>query len=171
MSDTSNHVSKQRWIDLYGGQEMLDAEGFDVVPCIDCADPACRGWRVVNKYPPSDDAVIAALLNACKVVTAFLDKLESSRDLMDRALAHIRRQVHAPLMAALEPAIKLAGQQQTTPASDTPGFPGYRMDKQNETAPLDSTRNRRFPRVGGSPRFVGVVVGGYRALRNRRDCG
>jgi hypothetical protein len=39
-------VSKERWIEMYGGQRLLDREGFVVVPCERCDDPICHGWRV-----------------------------------------------------------------------------------------------------------------------------
>lgn len=43
-------LPKDEWIALYGGQAVLDAEGFDVVPCgTDCEDSVCHGWRVVRK--------------------------------------------------------------------------------------------------------------------------
>lgn len=43
-------ISKERWIVMYGGQELLDAEGFQVVPCgANCDDSICHGWRVVPK--------------------------------------------------------------------------------------------------------------------------
>jgi hypothetical protein len=47
------------------------------------------------------------LLAACRVVKEFLDSLEAATDSADR-LAAIRREVHAPLRAALEPAIAKA---------------------------------------------------------------
>jgi hypothetical protein len=60
----------------------------------------------------ADALLIAAapnLLTACMIVKAFLDRLEDSAyDPMDMALANMRRQVHAPLRAALEPAIAKA---------------------------------------------------------------
>lgn len=58
----------------------------------------------------TNGAVIAAapeLLEACKVVKAFLDKLEDGTDKND-PLAAIRKRIHAPLRAALEPAIAKA---------------------------------------------------------------
>lgn len=39
-------LTKARWIEGYGGQDLLDREGFEVVPCIDCDDAICHGWRV-----------------------------------------------------------------------------------------------------------------------------
>ena len=42
-------IPKRRWIELYGGQELLDREGFEVVPCTECEDAACKGWRVRRK--------------------------------------------------------------------------------------------------------------------------
>jgi len=43
-------LSKAEWIEKYGGQKVLDAEGFEVVPCgEDCADSVCHGWKVVSK--------------------------------------------------------------------------------------------------------------------------
>lgn len=40
-------LTKQQWIEAYGGQELLDSENLEVVPC-DC-DDLCKGWRVVRK--------------------------------------------------------------------------------------------------------------------------
>lgn len=41
-------LSKLRWIEMYGGEELLERDGFDVVPCVNCDDPICHGWRVVK---------------------------------------------------------------------------------------------------------------------------
>jgi hypothetical protein len=49
-------------------------------------------------------AAASELLEACKVVVAFLDRLEYG----DESLLRIRQRVHAPLRAALEPAIAKA---------------------------------------------------------------
>ena len=42
-------LTKEEWIRCYGGQELLDREGFDVVPCTNCDDGICHGWRVVPR--------------------------------------------------------------------------------------------------------------------------
>jgi hypothetical protein len=42
-------MPKHEWIEMYGGQALLDAEGFDVVRCWRCDDPICHGWRVVRR--------------------------------------------------------------------------------------------------------------------------
>jgi hypothetical protein len=42
-------LTKRQWIERYGGQELLDREGFDVVPCEQCDDSVCHGWRVVPR--------------------------------------------------------------------------------------------------------------------------
>lgn len=44
-------IHRQIWIQRYGGQELLDREGFDVVPCDPrtCDDTICHGWRVKPK--------------------------------------------------------------------------------------------------------------------------
>lgn len=39
-------ISKAEWIARYGGQALLDQEGFEVIPCNHCQDPICHGWRV-----------------------------------------------------------------------------------------------------------------------------
>ncbi len=44
----SFRIPKLRWIELYGGEELLDQEGFDVVPC-ECDDPYCQGWKVAKR--------------------------------------------------------------------------------------------------------------------------
>jgi hypothetical protein len=49
------------------------------------------------------------LLKACQVVTAFLDRLDvSASNLFDETLYNLRKQIHAPLRAALDPAIAKA---------------------------------------------------------------
>lgn len=47
------------------------------------------------------------LLEACKTVLAFLDNLEANTD-SDDPLSDLRRRIHAPLRAKLEPAIASA---------------------------------------------------------------
>lgn len=42
-------ITKDEWKQLYGGQMLLDAEGFDVVACYDCDDSICHGWRVIPR--------------------------------------------------------------------------------------------------------------------------
>ncbi len=49
-------------------------------------------------------AAAPELLEACRAVLAFLDKLENGND----GLAHLRAAVHAPLRAKLQPAIAKA---------------------------------------------------------------
>lgn len=36
---------------MYGGQDLLAADGFDVVLCR-CPDLACKGWQVRRKPQP-----------------------------------------------------------------------------------------------------------------------
>lgn len=43
------HLTKQQWIERYGGQLLLDSEGFIVVPCDNCDDKICHGWKVIKK--------------------------------------------------------------------------------------------------------------------------
>jgi hypothetical protein len=52
-------VSKLEWIEMYGGQAVLDREGFEVVPCdpTKCSDHICHGWRVQRKAAPSAPGV------------------------------------------------------------------------------------------------------------------
>ena len=50
-------------------------------------------------------AAAPELLEACRIVLTYLDSLE---DKADHSLAQLRRQFHAPLRAALEPAIAKA---------------------------------------------------------------
>ena len=47
-------LTKQQWIERYGGKQLLDAEGFDVVPCDPetCDDKICHGWRVQRNPSP-----------------------------------------------------------------------------------------------------------------------
>jgi len=42
-------LTKTQWIEKYGGQALLDAEGFDVVPCLGCDDSICHEWQVIKK--------------------------------------------------------------------------------------------------------------------------
>lgn len=49
MTDEVMRLSKQQWIEKYGGQQLLDREGFEVVPCVGCKDSICHGWRVQAK--------------------------------------------------------------------------------------------------------------------------
>ena len=39
-------LTKEEWVARYGGQALLDREGLEVVPCLDCRDSICHGWRV-----------------------------------------------------------------------------------------------------------------------------
>ncbi len=43
-----NWLPKWKWIEMYGGQALLDKEGFEVIPCDPkkCDDSVCHGWRV-----------------------------------------------------------------------------------------------------------------------------
>lgn len=42
-------LSRDQWIEKYGGVHQLRIEGFDVVPCNPntCSDTVCNGWRTV----------------------------------------------------------------------------------------------------------------------------
>lgn len=42
-------TTKGQWIKMYGGQELLDLEGVEVVLCTSCDDVICNGWRVQKK--------------------------------------------------------------------------------------------------------------------------
>lgn len=56
-------LTKAQWIEQYGGQAVLDREGFDVVPCVDCGDSICHGWRVVRReaaHPTAAEVIAAA---------------------------------------------------------------------------------------------------------------
>jgi hypothetical protein len=41
-------LTKEQWIKRYGGLSQLRAERMTVVPCVDCTDSVCHGWKVVN---------------------------------------------------------------------------------------------------------------------------
>lgn len=47
-------ITKAAWIIRYGGQSLLDAEGFEVVPCENCTDTICHGWKVQRKQAPRE---------------------------------------------------------------------------------------------------------------------
>lgn len=44
-------LTKKQWIEMYGGQAAIEEAGVVVVPCVDCDDPICHGWRVEVKRP------------------------------------------------------------------------------------------------------------------------
>lgn len=48
-AEPMNKLSKEAWIQRYGGQARLNEEGFDVVPCVQCGDSICHGWQVVPR--------------------------------------------------------------------------------------------------------------------------
>jgi hypothetical protein len=54
-------LTKQQWIEHYGGQALLDREGFEVIRCHpeDCEDPVCHGWRVRRKLAARSDGTAA----------------------------------------------------------------------------------------------------------------
>jgi hypothetical protein len=54
----ASKVTKERWIEMYGGQAVLDREGFDVVPCVDCKDSVCHGWMVKLKTDITREASV-----------------------------------------------------------------------------------------------------------------
>jgi hypothetical protein len=78
MEQHRRRIPLPEWITRYGGQELLDREGLEVLPCgEECDDRICHGWRVrlkqhdqywegrtahanraafppVNPYPPGD---------------------------------------------------------------------------------------------------------------------
>lgn len=56
-------LSKEEWIGRYGGQALLDSEGFEVVRCVKCDDRICCGWRVQPKSLAQPD-VVSGLVNA-----------------------------------------------------------------------------------------------------------
>lgn len=47
--ESNRCLSKKEWIKRYGGQELIDSEGFEVVPCVKCDDHICHGWKVQRK--------------------------------------------------------------------------------------------------------------------------
>jgi hypothetical protein len=50
MSDkTIKKLTKDQWIRKYGGKELLAKERLEVVPCTDCQDTICHGWKVIPK--------------------------------------------------------------------------------------------------------------------------
>ena len=43
-------LTKTQWIEKYGGQQVIDAEGFVAAPpAFSCDDTICHGWRVVPR--------------------------------------------------------------------------------------------------------------------------
>jgi hypothetical protein len=50
MAETKHMLSMERWIEMYGGQHLIDHFNLEVVPCgDDCDDTVCHGWKVVRK--------------------------------------------------------------------------------------------------------------------------
>ena len=45
----ATQLTKAQWVERYGWQAVLDREGFDVVPCVNCGDSICHGWKVERK--------------------------------------------------------------------------------------------------------------------------
>lgn len=78
--------------------DVYDGNGALIALLIKDLDGTVDNARLVTAAPD--------LLAACRVVKAFLDQLES--DPLDVQLNKLRRKVHAPLRAAIEPAIAKA---------------------------------------------------------------
>ncbi len=106
----ASRVTKERWIEMYGGQAVLDREGFDVVPCVDCKDPVCHGWMVRRKPEASVPTAangtgtltlsetIAGLREACAGVTVSTVVEPTEADLavadeLDMLAAHIQEYI------------------------------------------------------------------------------
>ncbi len=45
-------LTKNAWITRYGGMEVLIREKMTVVPCTNCQDSICHGWKVVPISEP-----------------------------------------------------------------------------------------------------------------------
>lgn len=98
--------------------EIRSADGTDY----DNSLTICEIEPCLEEWSPEEIAnvrLIAAaprLYKACKVVKNFLDGLEAGVHPLDESLAEMRRRVHAPLLAALNPAIDQAeGRAESTP--------------------------------------------------------
>ncbi len=106
----ASRVTKERWIEMYGGQAVLDREGMEVVPCVDCTDAVCHGWRVRLKTEASVPTAangtgtltlsetIAGLREACAGVTVSMVMEPTEADLavadeLDMLAAHIQEYV------------------------------------------------------------------------------
>ena len=66
----ASRLTKAQWIEWYGGQAVLDREGFDVVPCVDCKDSICHGWKVERRAEAS--APTAAEVKA-QIIAEYID--------------------------------------------------------------------------------------------------
>lgn len=81
-------LTKEEWIKKYGGQELLDKEGFEVVPCDDtCTDSVCHGWRVQPvqmkvKHIPYSEGIYAGAKYAVIPNNEFHTMEEMYRDCM-----------------------------------------------------------------------------------------
>jgi hypothetical protein len=84
---------------------IVDENDFEICEL----DPFDGDWMPEEVQRARLIAAAPDLLGACKIVKAFLDGLENAERLVDDSvLVSIRREVHAPLRAALEPAIAKA---------------------------------------------------------------
>lgn len=60
----AKRLTKAQWIERYGGQAVLDREGFDVVPCVDCKDLICHGWMVKRRTEPTQPTAAEVAVKA-----------------------------------------------------------------------------------------------------------
>lgn len=42
-------TTKSEWIRLASAQELLDTGNYEVVPCVNCDDMVCHGWKLQPK--------------------------------------------------------------------------------------------------------------------------
>jgi|SRR5579872_1296012 len=112
MSETKSKHSPAPWRldgEFDAGVEVgiLDAEGNEIMGIAPMDGPYLDEWG--EQSLGNAHLLVAAPLtyHACKVVLEFLDKLENGTPEGDR-LRTLRREFHAPLRAALEPAIAKA---------------------------------------------------------------
>ncbi len=47
-------LTREEWIKRALVQTMLDTGRFQVVPCINCDDTVCHGWRIETKPPAAE---------------------------------------------------------------------------------------------------------------------
>lgn len=87
----AGEMTKAKWIERYGGQSVLDREGFDVVPCVDCGDSICHGWRVVPREAgePTAAEELKWAKNETEQVTALYDEAHEKLTIAEGEIARL----------------------------------------------------------------------------------
>lgn len=70
-------LTRDRWIKMHGEDGLL---GMMVIPCVDCTDSVCHGWKVLNLSTADRDGILSRFIHR--------DTLESPYNSVARALVH-----------------------------------------------------------------------------------